>query len=261
MSNTIKYQINVRLQDNTITISDSDDKIFVVQSQGTADVDRLVEEMMKVNPGLERETLRMVFELLNRIIMQLLLYGMRINTGLFIIELVCKGVTYDGAWHPDVNSLQINITPTKELREILDNTIINISGEASSAMSVTGGESAQGAGYRVKAGRAFTLHGKNIKVVGDDPSVGITLTNSSSVETKIEGDLIIQNDPSKVVFIVPESTADGEYELKLVTQYSGGGVYLKTPHTFIKTLIVGEAVSDEPDTGDDEEIEDGPQVQ
>ena len=117
-----------------------------LQSQGTADVDRLVEEMMKVNPGLERETLRMVFELLNRIIMQLLLYGMRINTGLFIIELVCKGVTYDGAWHPDVNSLQINITPTKELREILDNTIINISGEAPSAMSVTGGESAQGAG-------------------------------------------------------------------------------------------------------------------
>ena len=128
-------------------------------------------------------------------------------------------------------------------------------------MSVTGGESAQGAGYRVKAGRAFTLHGKNIKVVGDDPSVGITLTNSDSVETKIEGDLIIQNDPSKVVFIVPESTADGEYELKLVTQYSGGGVYLKTPHTFLKTLIVGEAVDDEPDTGDDEEIEDGPQVQ
>ena len=261
MAKKVTYQINVSLQDNTVTISDSEDRIFVVQSQGTADVDRLVEEIMEVNPGLERETVRMVLDLFNRIIMKLLLQGMRLNTGLFIIELVCKGVTYDGAWHPDVNSLQINITPTKELREILDSTTINITGEAPSAMSVTGGESAQGAGYRVKAGRAFTLHGKNIKVVGNDPSVGITLTSSDSVETKIEGDLIIQNDPSKVVFIVPESTADGEYELKLVTQYSGGGVYLKTPHTFIKTLIVGEAADDKPDTGDDEEIEDGPQVQ
>ena len=142
----------------------------------------------------------------------------------------------------------------------MDSTTINITGEAPSAMSVTGGESAQGAGYRVKAGRAFTLHGKNIKVVGDDPSVGITLTDSDGTETKIEGDLIIQNDPKKVVFIVPESTADGEYELKLVTQYSGSRD-LKTPRTFTKTLIVGDAEPDAPVTGGGEEEEDGPQVQ
>lgn len=258
MSTQTKYQINVKLQDNTVTVTDSDDKIFVVQSQGTADLDRLVEEIMEINPGLERETVRMVLELFNRLIIKLILLGFRLNTGLFIIELVCKGVTYDGAWHPDVNSLQINITPTKQLREILENTTINIVGEASSAMSVAGGESAQGVGYRVKAGRAFTLHGKNIKVVGNDPSVGITLTSSESVVTKIEGDLIVQNDPSKVVFIVPEGTADGDYELKLVTQFSGSSVYLKTPRTIVKTLTVGEAIDDAPDTGDDEE--DGPEV-
>ena len=261
MAKKTTYQINVSYQDNTLTTNDPNDKYFTVNSQGTAEIDRIVREMMDVNPGLEQENIGMVLELFNRIIIKLLLLGLRINTGLFIIELVCKGVTYNGKWDPAKNSLQISITPTKELHEILDSCIINVTGESKGGMTVAGGESAQGAGYRVKAGRIFTLNGKNIKVAGDDPSVGITLTNSSSVVTKIEGDLIIQNSPSKVVFIVPESTADGEYELKLVTQYSGSSVYLKTPRTIVKTLTVGEAVDDAPDTGDDDDVEDGPQVQ
>ena len=128
-------------------------------------------------------------------------------------------------------------------------------------MTVAGGESAQGAGYRVKAGRIFTLNGKNIKVAGDDPSVGITLTSSDSVVTKIEGDLLYQNTPSKVAFIVPENLEDGEYELKLTTQFSSGNWLLKTPRTFTSTLIIGEEEADTPVVGDEDEEEDGPQVQ
>lgn len=261
MSNTTKYQINVSLQDNSVTVNDKDDKIFVVVSQGTADQDRLVDEIMDVNPGLEPETIRMVLDLFNRIVMKLLLQGLRVNTGLINIELVCKGVTYDGTWNPEVNSLQINIAPSKEFRAILDNTTIHINGEAQSPMSVAGGESAQGAGFRVKAGRAFTLHGRNLKVMGDDPSVGISLTDSDGTVTKIEGDLIIQNDPKKLVFIIPAGLDEGDYELKVVTQYAGGNWKLKTPRTISRTLTIGEPIGDEPVTGGDDEEEDGPQVQ
>ena len=128
-------------------------------------------------------------------------------------------------------------------------------------MSIAGGESAQGAGFRVKAGRAFTLHGRNIKVVGDDPSVGISLTDSDGTVTKIEGDLIIQNDPKKLVFIIPAGLDEGDYELKVVTQYAGGNWKLKTPRTISRTLTIGEPIGDEPVTGGDDEEEDGPQVQ
>lgn len=237
MSNTTKYQINVSLQDNSVTVNDKDDKIFVVVSQGTADQDRLVDEIMDVNPGLEPETIRMVLDLFNRIVMKLLLQGLRVNTGL------------------------INIAPSKEFRAILDNTTIHINGEAQSPMSVAGGESAQGAGFRVKAGRAFTLHGRNLKVMGDDPSVGISLTDSDGTVTKIEGDLIIQNDPKKLVFIIPAGLDEGDYELKVVTQYAGGNWKLKTPRTISRTLTIGEPIGDEPVTGGDDEEEDGPQVQ
>lgn len=238
MAANSQYQINVKLQDNTVTVNDSDDKIFVVQTQGTADLDLLMDEIKEMNPGLEQETVRMILALCNRAVIKLLLSGYRLNTGLFILELFCKGVTYDKAWHPDVNSLQIRIRPTKELREALNNTAINIVGESTSAMSVTGAESALGVGYRVKAGRAFTLYGKNIKVVGDEPSVGITLTNSENVIRKIEADMIVQNGPKKLTFIIPEGMAEGEYELKIVTQYSSSSRLLKRPHAVVKSLTV-----------------------
>lgn len=233
-----RYQIDVKLQDNTVTVNESDDKIFVVQSQGTADIERLIDEIKEINLGLEQETVRMILALCNRAVIKLLLSGYRLNTGLFILELFCKGVTYDKAWHPDVNSLQIRLRPTKELREALNNTAINIVGESTSAMSVTGAESALGVGYCVKAGRAFTLYGKNIKVVGDEPSVGITLTNSENVIRKIEADMIVQNGPKKLTFIIPEGMVEGEYELKIVTQYSSSSRLLKRPRAVVKSLTV-----------------------
>lgn len=233
-----RYQIDVKLQDNTVTVNNSDDKIFVVQSQGTADIERLIDEIKEINPGLEQETIRMILALCNRAVVKLIFSGYRLNTGLFILELFCKGVTYDKAWHPDVNSLQIRLRPIKELREALNNTTINIVGESTSAMSVTGAESALGVGYRVKAGRAFTLYGKNIKVVGDEPSVGITLTNSENVIRKIEADMIVQNGPKKLTFIIPEGMAEGEYELKIVTQYSSSSRLLKRPRAVVKSLTV-----------------------
>lgn len=49
MAEDIKYQINVQMADNTVTADDPDDKIFQVVSNGTADKDRIVAEMMAVN--------------------------------------------------------------------------------------------------------------------------------------------------------------------------------------------------------------------
>lgn len=53
MAEKIKYQINVQMMDNAVTKDNPNDKIFSVVSNGTVDKERLIAEMMKVNPGLE----------------------------------------------------------------------------------------------------------------------------------------------------------------------------------------------------------------
>ena len=70
----------------------------------------------------------------------------------------------------------------------------------------------------------------------------LTLTDSSGAETKITEDLYVVNAPSRLTFIIPAGLADGTYELKVTTQFSGSGSkLLKTPHSAAKTIYIGKA--------------------
>ena len=69
----IKYTLNAQLADNTLTVDDKDDKILTLVSAGTADKQRLISEIMEINPGLERETVEAVINLEQRVLKKLLL--------------------------------------------------------------------------------------------------------------------------------------------------------------------------------------------
>ena len=248
MANKIKYQINVQMMDNAVTKDNPDDKIFTVISNGTADKERLIAEMMKVNPGLEEETLRHVLDLENRVTIDLLMKGMRVNNGLYDVALQCKGVVQGTAWDPNVNTLYANFTQGKEVRETIADAVINVQGEKGATMYFSSSEdAATGAKeFHATAGSNFTLTGKNIKVVGDDPSVGITLTSSDDTETKITGGAIGVNQPSKLVFIIPAGLEDGDYTLTVTTQFGGNQSTLrKTPRSISHVLHIGTTSEEE----------------
>ena len=250
MADEIKYQINVQMADNTVTKDDPDDKIFVVVSSGTADKERVIAEMMAVNPGLERETLRHVLDLENRVIQKLLLTGMRVNNGLFEAVPQCKGVVHGTAWDPAINSVYINFTQGKEIRDTIRATAINVIGEKGSAFFLSSSlDAATGAtDFTATAGANFTLTGKNIKITGSDPEIGITLTGpgETATVTKITAGAIGVNQPSKLVFVIPATLAEGDYTLTLTTRYSGSSAGLKTPRGLTRTIHVkGEEEEEE----------------
>ena len=72
------------------------------------------------------------------------------------------------------------------------------------------------------AGKNFFVRGAMLKVMGDDPAVGVTLTDSKGTVTKIDDDDITINKPSELTLLLPASLADGEYTLTVTTQYSKG---------------------------------------
>ena len=214
MANDIKYQINVQIADNTVTKDDTDDKIFVIVSLGTADKERIIAEMMDMNPGVEPEMMRLVLDLEKRAVKRLLLNGMRVNNGLFEAVPQCRGLVRGTAWDPEANEIYVNFTQGKELREAIADVVVNVIGD--------------------------TLTGKNIKVVGDDPSVGITLTDGEGTETRIKAGAIGLNQPSKLIFLVPANLAAGDYTLTITTQFNGG-YQLKTPRSVSQTIKVAES--------------------
>ena len=246
----IKYTLNAMLKDNTVT-ENPDDQVLEIVSQGTADRERIIAEMMKVNPGLEQETLQMVFELEKRVVKELLLTGMRVNTGLYSAEVGARGVILGGVWDDTRNSLYVNFTQGADLREAIGQTKVNILEAEKNVRYIQDGY-ADGAdvdadtrapqdGIVATAGRAFTVKGNKLKIAGDDPSVGITLTDAEGEETKVPLETIYVNEPKRLTFLIPAGLADGRYTLTVTTQYSNGRHLLKAPAVISKEITIGEA--------------------
>lgn len=242
MADDIKYLINAQLADNALTPDNTEDKIAVPVSLGTADQERILAEMKAEDSGLRRETLLHVFELEKRVIKRLLMTGYNVNTGLYHASVDFRGLIAEGQWNPEKNNIVVNFNVGADLREAIKNTTVNIIGNKDATISVS---SVQDVATRADdasatAGRAFSLRGKNIQLAGDNPAVGLVFIDADGTETPVTSDLWVINNPSTVTFIIPAELTAGTYTLRLTTQYSGNSkVPLKTPRSIEKTLYVG----------------------
>ena len=243
-TNDIKYTLNAQLADNTVTVDDKNDRILALVSAGTMDQQRIVSEIMELNPGFERETIDAIINLEHRVVKRSVLNGFNVNMGLYHAVAQFTGVVENKAWNPEKNSVYVSFVQGADMREAIRQTGVNIIGEKSNAMYVAGTQDAstRATNSTATAGRNFTLTGSMLKVVGTDPSVGITLTSASNVVTKIPEDMWAVNDPSKLIFLIPAGLANGAYTLTVTTQYSGGNkTLLKTPKSVAQTIYIGEA--------------------
>ena len=71
------------LIDNSVTTDNKTDKILLLASAGSLTLDDVLEEMYKQDTGLRPETMRHSVTLYHRIVMDLILNGYSVNTGLF----------------------------------------------------------------------------------------------------------------------------------------------------------------------------------
>lgn len=246
MAEDIKYQINGQLADNTVTADNTEDMILVPVSIGAADEARIIAEMKAEDSGLREETILHVFELEKRVLKRLLMSGYSVNTGLYYASTSFRGVIENSAWNAEKNSIVVNFNMGADLREAIRKTKVNIIGEKGSAIYIAGVSdvSTRAQDASATAGRAFTLTGSKLKVLGKDATVGITLTAQDGTITRVTEDLFVVNNPSKVTFIIPADLADGTYQLKLTTQYgSNSSTLLKQPRSIEKTIYIGKAPS------------------
>ena len=211
MAEEIKYQINGQLADNTVTVDNTQDMILIPVSIGTADEARIIAEMKAEDSGLYEETILHVHELEKRVVKRLLMSGYHVNDGLYYASTSFRGVVEGGKWDPAKNSIVVNFNMGADLREAIKKTTVNILSEKGSTMYISGvaDASTRAQDASATAGRAFTLTGSKLKVVGTDASVGITLTSEKNDVTKVTEDLFVTNDPSKVTSLSPRDWKTG----------------------------------------------------
>ena len=239
MANTLK----VWMAPNSVT-PDPKDKIFVLETTGKADIDKIYEEMRAEDTGLRLETIVHSVTLFQRICARLLMNGWQINTGLFYAVPRLLGLAEDGRWNPDKNSIYVALTQDKVIREEIAKTTISILGSKADVMYITGTEDRK-TGLKdgtMTPGRNFFVRGANLKVAGEDESVGVTLTNTTTKATvKLDDDMVTKNNPSELTLLIPADLADGDYLLTVRTQFGTSSHLLKEPREVSVDVHVGES--------------------
>ncbi|MCD8183286.1 MAG: DUF4469 domain-containing protein [Bacteroides sp.] len=239
-----KNLLKVWMADNTVTTDDKTDKIFVLETTSSVDQQFVLDRMAAKNPGLHRETMAASVNLYHEVLSELAMNGYSINTDFCRIVPQLKGLAKNNAWDPETNSIYVSLTQGKKLREAIKDTTVQILGDRQASIYINGTQdvATRATDLSATAGRNFTVLGKNIKLAGDDPSVGITLTAVGSGEiTRLSADMVVVNDPSKVIVLLPSGLKDGEYTLTITTQYTPSKTLLKTPRQATQTIYIGEA--------------------
>lgn len=237
MQNTLKGW----LADNTVTTDDKTDKILLLESAGNIGLEQIYKEMKEEDTGLKMETIVHVVTLFLRIVMRFVLNGYSVNTGIFRAVAQFVGVVEKGQWNPATNSVYVSFTQEKLLREEIAKTKVEILGTKANVMYILEVEDRK-TGLKdgtATPGRNFFVRGSHLKVVGSDPAVGVTLTDSTGNVTKLVDDEVSINKPSELTLLLPAGLKDDTYTLTVCTQYSQSAQLLKEPRSVSTTITVG----------------------
>lgn len=240
MLNTLKGWIS----NNTVT-SDPHDKILIPAPAGNVDLDQIYEEMLNEDTGLRKETIVHVTTLFLRIIARLLMNGYNVNTGLFHAVARFTGVIEGGKWDSQKNGVYVSFVQDLMLSREIANTKIEILGDKKDVLYIIEVEDRQ-TGKKdgtVTAGNNIFVRGSYLKVVGEHADVGVYLVSSDNSSTKLPEVNLTVNKPSELVLLIPADTTAGQYELKITTQYTGGGTLLKEPRSITFPVIIGGSSS------------------
>ena len=88
---------------------------------------------------------------------------------------------------------------------------------------------------RLTPNGVIEVRGYTLKIEGEHPNCGLWFVHENGTETKASQ--IFENKPSKILSMIP-ALPQGNYQLKIVTQYSIGGKILKTPKVYIPSKVL-----------------------
>ena len=265
--NQFSMDLNLKAYPNQLTPDVDDDYTVKVDTQSTplnlddiarATAQRLGEEEVKVKAALQVGM---------EVIAQAVASGFCVSTPLCYAQPMATGVVMEHELSEPVDRDKVRVYASfrqgTAVTEALAQTKLQlflqpaatgpyIAGMTSAFYSEQTGTG--GAVTRVplpmEAGGMAVITGNGLKVVGTDPTVGVTLTSVDNPGTSyfIPAANIPPNTPKKLQFVLPAGATEGAWTVKVTTQYSGSQNLTKEPRSFTlpRPIYVGIA-PDEPE--------------
>jgi hypothetical protein len=239
-----KNMLEVVLYDLGVT-GQQDDYYGKVRSKGKVNNLTIAQRIKKEGTEYQLETLVEILNRADRIKAEGLAAGYNINTLFVNASVGISGVFYDTAFDPKQHQLKARVTPSQLTRSLLEETGVNIQGQAQTGMVIMSvlNHLTSAVNSTITPGNVIVIKGDRLKIEADDANedkAGVFFTNTATDE-RIKSSQILSNKEKELIVMVPALTS-GDYQLEIVTQATRGTM-LKNLRSelFDKVLTVDEA--------------------
>jgi hypothetical protein len=241
----ILHRIKAYLYDNALTTENPDDYSARVSSEKSLNVRQVCETAVaRGGADVSAAAMNHAVELWLKEMAYQLCDGFSINAGWFMASVHIKGVfnTPNEHYSPEKHTILFEFQQGAALRKELPTVTVDILGVAESGPQIFEVTDMKTGSVNdlMTPGRNLKISGQKIKIVGDNPAVGILFRSQDDPDSTytVDASDIVTNNPSELMIIIPALIADG-YTLEVTTQY-GVSVLLKEPRTvaFDKVLTV-----------------------
>ena len=206
--------------------------------------DAIADHLLKHQTGLSSSVIYGVWEGIKNAVEEIVSDGGSIKTELFYVRPVIRGVFNgkDDGFDKSRHAIRLNMQSGAFIRKVPEKLSVRKSVSAAKAFINSVTDIKSGAvDTRLTPGKSVRIMGQRVKILGTDPSCGLYFipADKSAAAVKVEASDMVVNNPSELIVVIPQ-LKKGTWSLRLVTQFSSGGTYLKKPRgiTFDKDLVV-----------------------
>lgn len=234
------------LHENAMTKDDQTDYLASVQINKQLSLEDIADAVIRERSEYRYETLLDAFRLMEQKIRDEVYAGNRVQTLLARFSPSISGVfNAEGEVDPKQHKCDINIAPTAEFRQGLSRVKLhyteNMRRNGGAAITLVLNRITDRVDGPFAPGEIALVKGNKIKCLNADGTGKgrILLTNRATGE-QWETNLIGDNYPRRLTFIIPHDLPSGEYKLQIETYYTTGTWLLRKPRviTYATPLLV-----------------------
>ena len=243
MEKEVLHRIKVNLYENLLTENPNDYSAKVI-SERTLNTKEICQTAIK--RGGAASTAEAMEHNVNLFLKEMayqLMDGYSINTGYFTANAQVRGV-FDSSketFNPEKHSILFRFNQGDILRKEIPNVTVQIMGVGDSGIVISHVVDSKTGSVNdlITPGGNLKIKGGKLKIVGDNPDIGVYFEDQYNNRYKVEDNDIIVNNPSELIVMIPSLPA-GSYKLVVSTQFSGSSTPLKEMRTAVyeKTLTV-----------------------
>lgn len=199
----------------------------VIQFNGTANLDKVLDRMMERGPSITREDAQAAIQLYHNTIYTFILDGYKVVTPLGIMGASVKGnfERQTDSFNSSRHSIEATLSPGAELRRTVREKGQAQQQEASTPMpnpltylDLPSGQ----VDTLITPGRVAQINGYRLKFDEADPTQGVYFIAANG--TLARASLMVKNTPRELIFEVPGELDFGDYTLEVRSTMGNGHV-------------------------------------